>query len=631
MEYSDNQSSPSKNPSREEFDEEKIESINIDDEELDYSFDYEESDDQETENIEKIDIEQTFDETLSKEWLSLIHFPDETRIRLTKRGRLFVFQTPTKQAADILQIIGRATWNRYKTNLEMTIPFGTIRNLLDNDKDLFVSSFTVITLGTQKVQLPIQLPIKVINSPLPKLMALMCLTRHVFNTGIFQTDNPDKAKAFLVLFTDIFGVELPKGENKRGIYIKIPLPLVQALNMLYTGKENTDVPELIHAISIYHSDVEIIEFLNTWFTFSRIYRNLKHTEEILFMFRANEITNEIVKMLSRINVLWENGSIQEGTRFIPAYIVKNTEENQKILDLTFINNKPSPKELLEKINRLTVQIKMKDERIAVLENLLGDYSKKLEEGKSSRQQDVYSKYYVYSKFYYEKKTEQLRDKFLELKSVKDQLENELKDLKVTLNSYDEKKSILATEEKQKDIHKFPSIDELEQIVFQKVIDKFESDPDFDKNTFYKIIKDQDIKAQEKDLAYIVSQGEDENENETNLVKSNLTNPDISRQIIDFFSIIMDRAENWLLIGLAIVPLTVEQMEHITELNKLELRQLLTKWEKEGLIERIESEEEPLYQFTNLWKKERLRTLRNRMIGRKIPPEIKAKLREILPL
>ena len=116
-----------------------------------------------------------------------------------------------------------------------------------------------------------------------------------------------------------------------------------------------------------------------------------------------------------------------------------------------------------------------------------------------------------------------------------------------------------------------------------------------------------------------------------LVKSNLTNPEISRKIIDYFSIIMDRSENWILVGLSIGPLTVEQMEQISEMNKLELRQLLTKWEKEEIIERVVTGTEPVYQFTNLWRKERVRNLKNRMIGRKLPPEIKARLREILPL
>ncbi|MHA2496944.1 MAG: hypothetical protein ACXAEI_15835, partial [Candidatus Hodarchaeales archaeon] len=38
-------------------------------------------------------LRQRRDESLISEWLSLIHFPDDTRVNLTKRGRLFVFQT----------------------------------------------------------------------------------------------------------------------------------------------------------------------------------------------------------------------------------------------------------------------------------------------------------------------------------------------------------------------------------------------------------------------------------------------------------------------------------------------------------------------------------------------------------
>ena len=622
MEQSNNQPITNKKNSDINYINKKSNSNSLLDEELDYSFEYEDTEDLDDTNTEEMLLDYSFDDSLTYEWLSLIHFPDETRVKLSKRGRLFVFQTPTKQANDILQIIGRTTWNRYKTNLDMTIPLSTIRSLLLNDKDLFVSSFTLLSLGTQKIQLPIKLPIKIPNSPIPKLLALMCLTRHVFNTGIFQTDNPEKAKVFLTLFSDIFSVELPKGENKRGIYIKIPLPLVKAIIRIYTGKENAEVPEIIRAIVNNHSDREIIEFLNIWFSYSRIYRNLKHTDQILFMFRTNEITNEIVKILTRIGMLWENGSIQEGSRIIPAYIVKNTIENKTILNLSFIDKNSNPKELLGKINSLSVQIKMKDDRIVVLENLLSDYSNKLDEEKNNRLQAIYSKYY------YEKKTEKLREKYIELQRVKEELEIELKHLQAAYNNYDnsvKKKSHF------KEGLETPSIEELEKIAFQKVLDKYEGDPEFDKNLFYNVISSQDskFKSQEKEFNYVVSQGEDETD--TSHIKSNLTNPEISRKIIDYFSIIMDRSENWILVGLSIGPLTVEQMEQISEMNKLELRQLLTKWEKEEIIERVVTGTEPVYQFTNLWRKERVRNLKNRMIGRKLPPEIKARLREILPL
>jgi hypothetical protein len=624
MDQSNNQSVSNKKNSNNEHSNKNLSENNLNSQELDYSFEYEEMEDNRGDMGENIVSESSFDDSLTEEWLSLIHFPDETRVRLTKRGRLFVFQTTTKQSSDILQIIGRTTWNRYKTNLEMSIPLGTIKSLLDNDKDLFVSSFTVLSLGSQKIQLPIQLPIKLPDSPIPKLLALMCLTRHVFNTGIFQTDNPEKAKVFLSLFSDIFGVELPKGENKRGIYIKIPLPLVQSIIRMYTGNENADVPEIIRAITEKHSDREIIEFLNLWFSYSRIYRNLKQTDQILFMFRTNETTNEIVKILTKIGVLWENGSIQEGTRIIPAYIVKNNVENQTILNLSFMDKDPNPKELLEKINKLSVQIKMKDERIDVLENLLGEYSDKLDVEKSNRLEAVYSKYY------YEKKTEELHGKYIELQRVKETLETEIKDLNKTYIDYDSR-STQPSDKKLKDHLKTPSIEELEKIAFQKVLEKYEDDPEFDKKVFYNVISNQDsqFRSQKEELNYVVSQGEDETD--SHHIKSNLTNPEISKQIIDYFSIIMDRPENWILVGLSMVPLSVEQMEKISELNKLELRQLLTKWENEDIIERIETGAEPVYQFTNLWKKERVRNLKNRLIGRKIPPEIKMKLREILPL
>ena len=567
------------------------------------------------------------DKDLSQDWFSLIHFPDETRVHLTKRGRLFVFQTSDQKSISILNLIGRATWNRYKTNLDMTIPLGIIRSLFDEEKDLFVSSFTVTTIGSQKVQLPIRLPIKVTNSPLPKLLALLCLTRHTFNTGIFQTDNAEKADSFLTLFSTIFSTGLQKGENKRGFYIKIPLPIVKAIATFYTGNEQATVIEIIQSLEKYRSERELIDFLNTWFSYSRIYRNLKHTDNILFMFRANNITNEIVKLLTRLGMQWENGSIQEAESIIPVYIVKNVVENKAILNLSFIEDGSNPKQLLEHITSLATQIQAKDEKITILTNLINEYRDKLESEKSNRMQAVYSRYY------YEKKTEELREKFTELQRVKEELENENQQLQklVTEHRFGSEKGIQDPGIKREfDRKTIPDFTEIDTLAFQKVIEKYAGTPDFDRSAVYQNIRsrEQEIRTKGKEDDYLVTHGEDDVSDIFS--KSNLSDPEATKQLLYQLGILMDRSENWIVFGLTVMPLTLEQIEQLSGMERLEVRKLLTRWEEEGFIERVKKDMgEPTYQFTKLWVRDRIKNLKDHIMDRKISPEVRSKLREIL--
>lgn len=61
------------------------------------------------------DLLPFFDENLSFDdndstigsWLSLEHFPDDTRVQLTKRGRRFIFQSSNKNNS-FIELIGRA-------------------------------------------------------------------------------------------------------------------------------------------------------------------------------------------------------------------------------------------------------------------------------------------------------------------------------------------------------------------------------------------------------------------------------------------------------------------------------------------------------------------------------------------
>ena len=107
-------------------------------------------------------------------WLSLIHFPDDTRVQLTKKGRRFIFQNTSALNHSDAELVGRAKWNQYRSNTEVPIPLGTIKTLLgNNDRELFLSSVSVTAIGSHKLLIPIKLPIKIPSSPVIKILALL--------------------------------------------------------------------------------------------------------------------------------------------------------------------------------------------------------------------------------------------------------------------------------------------------------------------------------------------------------------------------------------------------------------------------------------------------------------------------
>ena len=62
----------------------------------------------------------TENDSMIGSWLSLIHFPDETRVLLTKRGRNFIFQSKIDKSQ--IDLVGRAKWNQFRSNTEVPIP-----------------------------------------------------------------------------------------------------------------------------------------------------------------------------------------------------------------------------------------------------------------------------------------------------------------------------------------------------------------------------------------------------------------------------------------------------------------------------------------------------------------------------
>ncbi|MHA2273261.1 MAG: hypothetical protein ACXACI_15475 [Candidatus Hodarchaeales archaeon] len=368
-------------------------------------------------------LRQRRDESLISEWLSLIHFPDDTRVNLTKRGRLFVFQTA--KASNFSPLISPATWSRYRSNTDMTIPMSMIRMALE-DKDLFVASFTVTSVGSKKAQLQIRLPIKAQEPGLIRLVALMCLTRGLISSGTYQSDREEKTAALVEVFEDAFGVRLNIGENKRGFYIKVTKPIVTAVCRAVTGTDEPIVPEIIQAIGDFQEEA-ILTFLSTWFSYSRIYRS--PDDKCLFMFRASDETLEIAKLLDKIGVQYENGSITDADTFVPVYIVMKTEENETLLSaLPFIDSEKSKRALLEEVARLRVRLNSRDEKIRMLEEIINDMQSKLQELQDKKDSAMWSRYY------YEKQTTELREKLAALKRVREELEEEVQLLQTALSA-----------------------------------------------------------------------------------------------------------------------------------------------------------------------------------------------------
>ncbi|MFX1535796.1 MAG: hypothetical protein ACFFDI_16400 [Promethearchaeota archaeon] len=356
-------------------------------------------------------------------WLSLLQFPDDTRVNFSKRGRLFIFQSPESPSP----LISRVTWSRYRSNTEMTVPLSTVRSLLKTPKDLFVASYTVTSIGSLKSQMSIRLPIKLEGSPLPRLLALMCLVKGIFKTGLFMSSEEEKTQAFEDTFREIFGVSLDVGSNARGNYINITVQLTQAIIHAFTGSPTSGPIECINSL-LNTSEDAILLFLRTWFSYARITRS--PNDRTIFSFRSNDETQEIVKLLDKVGVTYEIGSITENDVTIPVYLVKNTIDNKAILYSDLSPDEYSKKELLEEIARLKIKISMADEKIANLEEIIEDLKSKL--GEVSRKKTRVA----YSRYYYERKAAKLQTQLSELEQLRDDLVLENESLKRLLKEHE---------------------------------------------------------------------------------------------------------------------------------------------------------------------------------------------------
>ena len=584
-------------------------------------------------------------------WLSLNHFPDETRVQLTKRGRNFIFQS--KIDKNQIDLVGRAKWNQFRSNTEVAIPLGIIKTLLDNDeKDLFLASFSVIGIGTQKLIIPVKLPIKVPGSPIIRLLALLCLTRNVFNTGNFQTDNEAKASAFIEIFHLAFGFELPVGVNKRGNYIRIPLQFIQALTKFFTGEEVSSVREIIESLHRFTKE-DIISFLTTWFTYYRIYRNIKRTDQLFIFRRKNETTDEIANLLQKCEVELYPGTIQENGNIISAYVVKNTEKNLSILDLSFINGELEEKQdqllLIKRIETLRDQIKLKDEKIEVLNQELGKLNEELAKEQTSKLAASYSR------FYFETRTQKLEEKFIELKQLRQDLENENFELRRILAKSG---SDLFVDETKKPRLTYTDINlvELTESTLNTVKEQIIQSENYNLssfNAFVKYIKQYTSVSKDKNAPLLI-QGEEEDEllqsddesklgdvsfddiNSSNFTQSNLTNPNLAQKLIKVLTMLMARKENWIIMALAFEEnklLTEFELRDLLDLELSESRPLIANLIKSGHLvygDKTKNGETGYYLKPNLVKD--LRTELGLLLRKKsIPIDIKSEWKEIFQI
>ncbi|MFW9994350.1 MAG: hypothetical protein ACFFD4_20065 [Candidatus Odinarchaeota archaeon] len=522
------------------------------------------------------DWDETEDDTSRdfQNWLYLTHFPDETRVNLTKRGRLFVFQT-TNVPLLCSEVVSRVTWSRYRSNTEMSIPLSIIKMLLKKESDLFVTSFTVTSIGSQKVQFTIKLPVK-IDKSLCRLIAIMCKTTGIFQSGNFQSDRIDKTEAFIETFEEVFGVNLgPAGRNQRGFYIKITEQLASAIYCTFTGEERPEsadvTTKIISAISKLEEDM-ILEFLNTWFTFSRIYRFEDENHRAMFMFRDKEETRELVKLLDIVGVEWETGSLTEGEKFIPTYIVKNTLENKAILNLPFINTEQTKRALLEEISTLKIKVSMKDEKIKVLEKLIEQLEGKLERAKEKKKQVTYSRYY------YEKQAEEYKTKYEELSRLKRELEEEnygIKRLLVEGKTSDEK-TIKAFES-----FGYKSGDK----PFADVIEELKSFKGFNATQKREYIIREEIQVDAAREEVYTTSSPSSGSTTPDSHPSSLSSPSMTKSLLKVMLTLLGMPENWVLFCLSeSQPKTLDELKNFLDIdNKFELRKTITKYEGLDII------------------------------------------------
>ncbi|MFX0088185.1 MAG: hypothetical protein ACFFAU_21200 [Candidatus Hodarchaeota archaeon] len=361
-----------------------------------------------------------------EEWLTLADFPEDTRVNLTPRGRRFIFQKDIVLKS-LEPVVSRAPWSRYRSNPEMSIPLSTIRILVENKRELFMTSFTVTTIGTKKNLLAIKLPIKTHSNSLTKLLALLALSKNVLITGTYQTKDKKQVENLIETFDSIFDVHLcPEGEitqNQRGFYVKIPVQICSAIVKAFTGHFQASNQDIIRSVIKCQDEKDIVDFVITWLEFSRNYSD----QEYIYKFRVNDETRELIKLIEKIGVKYNDGMIRGKIKDsssiqsnIPVYLIPNNEDNRVILSAHSSRGE-----------RLQAKIQNQEAWIEELKLIKEDLEKKLERVTASSNESL-----TWSRAVDERDKENLTEKLEEFDRILQKTRRETAELRRILNESD---------------------------------------------------------------------------------------------------------------------------------------------------------------------------------------------------
>ncbi|MHA2175262.1 MAG: hypothetical protein ACXACP_11965 [Candidatus Hodarchaeales archaeon] len=530
-----------------------------------------------------------------EEWLSLEHFPDETRVNLTLPGRRFVFQH-SKIQETLGPVVSRAQWSRYRSNPEMTIPLSTLRMLVENNRELFMTSFTVTTIGNKKVQFPIKLPIKTRNNSLAKLLALFTLSKNVFQTGTFQTDQKEKVLNLIETFDAVFDVNLcPDGDiaqNQRGYYVKIPMQICSAIVKAFTGDYQASFPLLILSVSKCKDEQDILDFITMWLKFTRLYR-FDETREDLFMFRYNDETREIVKLLDKLGVKYEPASIVERGSLVPVYRVPNTPDNKVIL------NTPSL------VSRLKNKISSQEARIKELKSI----KDRLEEGLRAATDDSIEKL-SWSRGMDERLAADLSEKLIEFERILIVTRNENEDLKRMLRESGTSEEWIPHSDEPIDASDITQLREEVDQLKERLSNLKQPYASSGKEVSYSVTKKITMKEGASQIGLDIDL--------RNLVKTFLASP-----------------SNWILFLLGTSqPLSKEQISRILGIpseKRMDLQKQLNEFLDQHIIKVIESGDEELYQLDRWSWSDQIGSYTNTILGNKedVPLDIRQLVRYVL--
>lgn len=548
------------------------------------------------------------------EWLSLNNFPDDTKLFLTERGRQFIFQS-SSPPAKFHAIIDKTKWLRYKSTKE-SIPLSIIKAILNNnEKELFISSFMVTGLGSQKLSLSTRLPINISNSEFPRLLALMCLSRGIFVSGAYQSDMEDKTEAFLDAFEGLFGSKPTVSQNKRGYYTKITEQLVKGIVNFVTGKDDATVPEIIESVSKLRED-DILEFILTWLRYSRVYRNEDVNNQFLFEFRVNEETDSIVKLLTSCKIEWGTGSLRENSRIVPIYGIKNTIENLAILNLKTYEGKDNlRRELLEEISQLRTNIEQKNARLDMMGKIIEELNDELDLAKEK------AKKVSYSKYYYEKRSHELKQKCEELSRLKNEIQVENVHLKRVV-----KESIFPRHDVQIPIIEKkddPNYDLTNQYEEEDILETYNSVLDELNSLEEEKLLESSGKRTRMRLTFEKEILEDRQSN----LSSKMLTKDLLRQLLLLLSI----PENWIFVVLSKKGKTLSELRQILDHeNTAELRRSIANYENLGLLTKEISTDEAVYSLNVQEILRQVEDKRARITRNENPADIRHYVKTIIP-